>query len=46
MFSLPLPMVTILMSGKLAPGKLNCVKEYMIIPKPGMPLQEVNNYFF
>ncbi|KAK2167327.1 hypothetical protein LSH36_29g02078 [Paralvinella palmiformis] len=40
-FCLPLPMVTILMSGKLAPGKLNCVKEYMIIPKPGMPLREV-----
>ncbi|CAH1784880.1 unnamed protein product [Owenia fusiformis] len=39
-YTLPVPMVTILQSGKAAPGKLNCVKEFMITPKPGMPVQE------
>ena len=29
---LPLPMVTIMTSGKIWPGKLNCVKEFMIVP--------------
>ncbi|XP_013420699.1 enolase 4 [Lingula anatina] len=39
-FCVPLPMVTILQSGKAFPGKLNCVKEFMLVPKPGMPVQE------
>ena len=39
-FRLPLPMVTILQSGRSAPGKSNCVKEYMVVPKPGRPLRE------
>lgn len=38
---LPLPMVTILQGGRVAPGKSNCVKEYMLVPKPGTPLSEV-----
>ncbi|XP_074642222.1 enolase 4-like [Tubulanus polymorphus] len=37
---LPLPMVTIMQSGKAAPGKQNCVKEFMVIPKPDMPVKE------
>ncbi|XP_046576097.1 enolase 4-like isoform X1 [Haliotis rubra] len=41
---LPLPMVTIIQSGKGAAGKMNCIKEYMVIPKPGVPLREsINN---
>ncbi|XP_064630130.1 enolase 4-like isoform X2 [Lineus longissimus] len=35
-YRLPLPMVTILQSGKVALGKQNCVKEYMVVPKPGV----------
>lgn len=38
--SVPLPMVTIFASGKCAPGKLNCIKELCIIPRPEMPLSE------
>ncbi|XP_046368304.1 enolase 4-like isoform X2 [Haliotis rufescens] len=37
---LPLPMVTIIQGGKGAAGKMNCIKEYMVIPKPGVPLRE------
>lgn len=49
--SIPLPMVTIMQSGRAAPGKLNCVKEFMVIPKHDMPLkksiayiQQIYNY--
>lgn len=49
--SVPLPMVTIMQSGRAAPGKLNCVKEFMVIPKHDMPLkksmvyiQQIYNY--
>lgn len=38
---LPLPMVTIIQSGRPAPGKLNCVKEFMIVPSPKLSLQKV-----
>lgn len=31
---LPMPVVTILQAGKSCPGKLNCVKEYMITSSP------------
>ena len=34
-------MVTILQSGRAAPGKSNCIKEYMVVPKPGKDLKEV-----
>lgn len=37
----PIPMVTIIQSGRSAPGKLNCVKEFMVVPKPGMPIADV-----
>lgn len=37
---LPLPMVTMLQSGRAAPGKCACIKEFMIVPKPGSLLQE------
>ena len=40
-FRIPLPMVTILQSGRAAPGKSNCIKEYMVVPKPGKDLKEV-----
>ncbi|KAK3597780.1 hypothetical protein CHS0354_006138 [Potamilus streckersoni] len=39
-YYLPIPMVTILHSGRAAPGKSNCVKEFMIVPRPGKPLEE------
>ncbi|KAK6185600.1 hypothetical protein SNE40_007799 [Patella caerulea] len=38
--SLPLPMVTILQAGRAATGKLKCIKEFMVIPKPGMPMKQ------
>jgi len=41
MLSVPLPMVTIMQSGRAAPGKLNCIKEFMVIPKHDMPLKKV-----
>ncbi|KAL5022807.1 hypothetical protein ScPMuIL_001962 [Solemya velum] len=48
-FKLPLPMVTIIQSGKSALGKLNCVKEFMIVPKPGVhmhtALQQIGNVY-
>lgn len=37
----PIPMVTIIQSGRSAPGKLNCVKEFMVVPKTGMPIADV-----
>jgi len=40
-FRMPLPMVTILASGKNVAGKLRCVKEFMVVPAPGMPLVDV-----
>lgn len=40
-FRMPLPMVTIIASGKSVAGKLRCVKEFLIVPAPGMPLFDV-----
>ena len=37
---LPLPLVTLVQSGKAALGKSSCVKEYMITPRPDMPTSE------
>lgn len=37
---LPLPLITLIQSGKAALGKNNCVKEYMIVPRPDMPMYE------
>ncbi|XP_059145445.1 enolase 4-like [Physella acuta] len=34
----PLPMVTIIQGGKMFPGKLNCIKEFLLIPGVKMPL--------
>lgn len=39
-FRMPLPMVTIFQSGRSAPGKSCCIKEYMLVPAPGKPLCE------
>lgn len=39
-FRMPLPMVTVFQSGRSAPGKSSCIKEYMLVPKPGKPLTE------
>ncbi|KAL3864520.1 hypothetical protein ACJMK2_006194 [Sinanodonta woodiana] len=39
-YHLPIPMVTVLHSGRAAPGKSNCVKEFMIVPRPGKLLEE------
>jgi len=38
---MPLPMVTIMASGKSTGGKLRCVKEFLIVPAPGMPCVDV-----
>lgn len=38
---LPLPMLTILSGGKASPGKSNCIKEYMIVPKPSLPVDRI-----
>lgn len=37
---LPLPLIMLLQSGKAALGKNNCIKEYMITPRPDMPMLE------
>lgn len=42
----PIPMVTIIQSGRSAPGKLNCVKEFMVVPKPGMPIADVIKFWY
>ncbi|XP_052795928.1 enolase 4-like isoform X3 [Mya arenaria] len=39
-YRMPLPMVTIFQSGRAAPGKSNCVKEYMLVSPPGKLLNE------
>ncbi|XP_076436308.1 enolase 4-like isoform X2 [Babylonia areolata] len=41
---MPLPMVPIMQSGKAAVGKLNCVKEFMIIPSPGLSYTQSLDY--
>jgi len=42
---MPLPMVTIMATGKSVGGKLRCVKEFLIVPAPGMPVLEVRSSF-
>lgn len=39
-FRLPLPMVTIIQSGKSVPGKVNCVKEFMLVPGVNMSIEK------
>ena len=34
-------MMTLLTSGKLAAGKQNLIKEVLILPRPGTPMQKV-----
>ncbi|KAK7458963.1 hypothetical protein BaRGS_00039047 [Batillaria attramentaria] len=41
---MPLPIVTIMQSGKAALGKLNCVKEFMVIPSPGLSYTQSLDY--
>ena len=41
-FSIPIPMITLLTSGKLAGGKQNLIKEVLILPQPGTPMQKVS----
>lgn len=38
-FRMPLPMVTILSCGRGSLGKLRCIKEFMVVPSPGMSLE-------
>jgi len=45
-FRMPLPMVTVMASGKSIAGKLRCVKEFLIVPAPGMPLFDVRSIYF
>ena len=35
-------MMTLLTSGKLAAGKQNLIKEVLILPQPGTPIQKVS----
>jgi len=44
-FRMPLPMVTVMASGKSVAGKLRCVKEFLVVPAPGMPLLDVCSVF-
>jgi len=44
-FSLPIPMMTLLTSGKLAAGKQNLIKEILILPTPGTPMKKVVHQF-
>ena len=37
---LPTPLISLIQSGKAAPGKNNCVKEFLIVSRPDMPLEE------
>ncbi|KAM4702742.1 enolase 4 [Rhinophrynus dorsalis] len=37
---LPTPMITLLSYGKSSPGKLNLMKELLLIPKPGLTVQQ------
>ncbi|XP_053307333.1 enolase 4 [Spea bombifrons] len=39
-FTVPIPMISVLSCGKSSPGKLNLMKEVIVIPKPGRPLHE------
>lgn len=41
---MPLPMVTIMQSGKAAGGKQNCIKEFMIIPSTGLSYTQSLDY--
>ncbi|KAK7110143.1 enolase 4-like [Littorina saxatilis] len=41
---MPLPMVPIMQSGKAAAGKHNCIKEFMIIPSPGLSYTQSLDY--
>lgn len=39
-FRIPLPMVTIIQSGKQGIGKSNCIKEYMVVPGINMSIEK------
>ncbi|XP_071486736.1 enolase 4-like [Diadema antillarum] len=39
-YMMPIPMMSVLSSGKPAPGKQNLIKELLLLPKPGCPLVE------
>ena len=40
-FTVPIPLMTLLTSGKLAAGKQNLIKEVLILPQPGTPVKKV-----
>nr|XP_005995799.1 PREDICTED: enolase-like protein ENO4 [Latimeria chalumnae] len=42
-FSMPWPMVTLMDCGKSSPGKLNLMKEVIVVPKPGLKLKQSIN---
>lgn len=44
-FSIPIPMMTLLTSGKLAAGKQNLIKEVLILPQAGTPMLKVVHQF-
>ncbi|CAH3123330.1 unnamed protein product [Pocillopora meandrina] len=39
-FTVPIPMMTLLTSGKQAAGKQNLIKEVLILPQPGTPMKK------
>ncbi len=39
---MPLPMITVLQNGKGLAGKLNLIKEIILMPKPNISVQNVN----
>uniref|UniRef100_H3BC64 Enolase 4 n=1 Tax=Latimeria chalumnae TaxID=7897 RepID=H3BC64_LATCH len=42
-FTMPWPMVTLMDCGKSSPGKLNLMKEVIVVPKPGITLKQSIN---
>lgn len=43
--TLPIPMMTLLVSGKFAAGKQNLIKEVLIVSQPGTPMRTVVDQF-
>ena len=41
--TVPIPVMTVLTSGKWAAGKQNMIKDVMISPKPAVPMKQVCN---
>lgn len=43
-YSMPIPMITLIQNGKGYNGKQNLIKEFIILPKPHLSIQEVKTF--